>query len=81
MPTKTISLSEAAYERLDAAKREGESFSDVVRWLTVGVQLEVFHVVLSAETVADLEARIAARRARHEDERRDRLGPLVDDLG
>lgn len=80
MPTKTISLSEAAYERLDAAKREGESFSDVVRWLTVGVQLEAFHVVLSAETVADLEARIAARRARHEDERRDRLGRLVDDL-
>lgn len=35
MPTKTISLRMEAYERLRRAKRDGESFSDVVmraRW-------------------------------------------------
>jgi predicted CopG family antitoxin len=31
MGTKTISLEDSAYERLKAAKRAGESFSDVVR--------------------------------------------------
>jgi predicted CopG family antitoxin len=31
--TKTVALSESAYERLSARKREGESFSDVVERL------------------------------------------------
>lgn len=31
--TKTVALSETAYERLAARKREGESFSDVVERL------------------------------------------------
>ena len=31
--TKTVALSESAYERLKAHKREGESFSDVVERL------------------------------------------------
>jgi len=35
MATKTISLTEEAYERLKAHKREDESFSDVVNRLTV----------------------------------------------
>lgn len=34
MATKNISLTEDAYERLKACKREGESFSDVVNRLT-----------------------------------------------
>ena len=31
MGTKTISLEDSAYEKLRAAKRPGESFSDVIR--------------------------------------------------
>ena len=34
MPVKTVTLSEDAYAALAALKREGESFSDVVRRLT-----------------------------------------------
>ncbi len=37
--TKTIAVSETAYERLKARKREGESFSDVVERLTGGRSL------------------------------------------
>ena len=34
MPVRTVTLSADAYEALAAMKREGESFSDVVRRLT-----------------------------------------------
>ena len=37
MGTKTISLDEAAYERLRAEKREGESFSETVKRITAEV--------------------------------------------
>ncbi len=36
MPVKTVTLSEDAYAALAAMKREGESFSDVVRRLARG---------------------------------------------
>ena len=73
MATKTISLSEDAYDRLRAMKREGESFSDVVRRLTRGVRLSEFHGTLSAETAAELEAGIEAARSDRNERRRQRL--------
>ncbi|MGI0148465.1 MAG: antitoxin VapB family protein [Thermoplasmata archaeon] len=36
MSVKTVTLSEDAYKALAALKREGESFSDVVRRLALG---------------------------------------------
>lgn len=76
MGTKTISLADDAYERLLAAKREGESFSDVVRRLTSGANLSDYHGALSAETVDEIERAIRDRREERRtrrDERRSRL--------
>ena len=72
MATKTISLSEDAYERLKGMKREGESFSDVVRRLTRGVELREFHGVLSDDTADELESAVAARREAHASNREER---------
>lgn len=75
MGTKTISLADDAYERLLAAKREGESFSDVVRRLTSGANLSEYHGALSRETVEEIEQVILNRRDEHRtrrDERRQR---------
>lgn len=43
MGTKTIGLDDEAYERLQAEKREGESFSDTVRRLTREVAADWRH--------------------------------------
>lgn len=80
MATKTISLSEDAYERLRAMKREGESFSDLVRRLTRGVRLSEFHGALSAETAAELEATIATARNERNQRRRERMESIGDAL-
>lgn len=82
MATKTISLAEDAYARLKAMKREGESFSDVVRRLTAGVALEDFHGALSEETADELAAVITElreRRSARRRARRDRLDEALDD--
>lgn len=62
MGPTTISLDEDAYERLTAEKREDESFSDVVRRLTAGIDLADYHGVLSSETGDALTDVIAGRR-------------------
>ena len=80
MGTKTISLADDAYERLKAAKREGESFSDVVRRLTSGVALTEFYGVLEDDTTADLERIVAERRSAQTSEHRDRIDRLTGEL-
>ena len=62
MGTKTVSLSDDAYERLAAEKREGESFSDVVRRLTDCVSLSDFRGVLSDETADKIEEHVVQSR-------------------
>ena len=53
MPSKTISLEVDAYRRLKATRREGESFSAVVRRITLP---------LAKATAADLLAEVQAGR-------------------
>ncbi len=49
MPTKTVNLSEDAYERLKSLKKEGESFSDVVNRITGKYAIRDLVGVLSDE--------------------------------
>ena len=80
MGTKTISLADDAYEKLKAHKREGESFSDVVRRLAGGVTLAEYHGVLGADTATELEEIVERRRDERSSEHRGRVEELVDEL-
>lgn len=78
MGTKTISVDEEAYERLKARKREGESFSDVVKRLAGERSWREIAGILTAEEAANLDAAIEEGRERSR-ERRDRLVSTLDD--
>jgi predicted CopG family antitoxin len=80
MGTKTISLADDAYERLKAAKRDDESFSDAVRRLTPGVRITEYVGVLDDETADDVEAAIAERRTKRTEGRRARVREITDAL-
>ncbi|WP_160132966.1 antitoxin VapB family protein [Halococcus salsus] len=80
MGTKTISLADDAYERLEAAKREGESFSDAVRRLTPGIHLAEYVGILDEGTADELDTTIAERRAERTDDRRARVRAVADAL-
>jgi predicted CopG family antitoxin len=80
MGTKTISLADDAYEKLEAHKREGESFSDVVRRLAGGVTLADYHGVLDDETADTLDDVVTERRDERSGEHRSRVGSLVDEF-
>lgn len=76
MATKTISLDEEAYERLAAEKREGESFSDVVKRLA-GERSWSEVAGIWADEIDELEAAIEEGRERSRD-RRDSLADAFD---
>lgn len=67
MPVRTITITDAAYERLAAQKRPGESFTDVVLRLTGRRTLaDLPQLISPAEARVLAESVLAAR-----DERRD----------
>jgi predicted CopG family antitoxin len=73
MATKTISLDEEAYERLKAHKREGESFSEVVKRIAGERSWTEVAGILSDDEAEQLEGLIEDGRERSRD-RRERLG-------
>ena len=81
MSTKTISLAEDAYDRLKAHKREGESFSDVVRRLTgEDFSLADYHGALDGDTADELDRIVASRREARSETHRERVRRIADDL-
>lgn len=80
MGTKTISLADDAYEKLRQHKREGESFSDVVRRLTGNVTLADYHGVLDGQTAEELTDVVEERRADRSATHRDRVADIADRL-
>jgi len=74
--SKSIRLSEEAYERLAAHKREDETFSDVVLRLAGERSLLELAGVLNDEEADELRTVIAERRER----RREELAEIADRL-
>jgi len=72
MATKTISLDEEAYERLKAHKREGESFSEVVKRIAGERSWTEVAGILSDEEGEQLDGIIEEGRERSRN-RRERL--------
>ena len=63
MATKTISITEEAYERLVAKKEEKESFSDVINKITNKVNIRDFFGILTTKEADALEKSIREARA------------------
>lgn len=80
MGTKTVSLTEEAYERLKAAKKEGESFSEVVNRISPGVRLEEYWGILDDEAGDELREAVVDGRSRRNATRSERRGRITDEL-
>lgn len=75
--TKTIGLSDDAYERLLAVKGESESFSDVVRRLTGAGALRALAKTMSADTAKHYRDAVAASRKKATAERKARVHRML----
>lgn len=75
--SKSIRLSEDAYERLAAHKREDETFSDVVLRLAGERSLMEIAGILSDDEADAMRVAVEERRARRSDD----LETVADELG
>ena len=80
MATKTISITEDAYERLAALKNENESFSGVIGRITHKPKLSDFHGILSEEVADKLEKSIKELRKGHRKSHEKRMERIRKDL-
>lgn len=71
MASKTITITEAAYSRLAAEKKPGESFTEVIMRLTHRIPLSELHKVISRES-AEAWAQAIEERRKDRYERRER---------
>ena len=78
MSSKTVSLDEEAYEQLKTRKKEGESFSDVVKRLAGEQSWSEVTGILTDTEADELEASITAGRSAS-NRRRDRLADELAD--
>lgn len=62
MATKTLTITEDAYERLFAFKEGNESFSEVIRRLTAKRRLSDFAGILTNEETKKVKEKIAKAR-------------------
>lgn len=65
MATKTLTITEEAYERLARLKKENESFSKVIERITNKRKLSEFAGILSEESANELEDAIKEGRIQH----------------
>lgn len=72
MGTKTISITEDAYHRLERLKEKGESFSDVIRRLSGGADLQRYAGTISDELGDELRSASEAFRTRFDEDARHR---------
>tara|TARA_Y100000310_G_scaffold307919_1_gene350498 strand:+ start:513 stop:758 length:246 start_codon:yes stop_codon:yes gene_type:complete len=73
MATKTISITEDAYERLAVLKNENESFSEIIGRITKKPKLSEFFGILSEEKGKELEKNVRGLRASHKKSREKRI--------
>ena len=76
MPTRTISITEEAYERLKVRKENNESFSDVINKITGKRSIMDLAGILSKEQAEKLEKHIRERRKASR-ERVDRIREML----
>lgn len=76
MPTRTISITEEAYERLRTQKEKNESFTDVINRITGKKSVMELAGILSEEEGEKLESYIKGRR-RASREHSDRIRDMI----